>query len=197
MRVELARITDKPEEIIEIAGRTCYQSFGSMPNPKVIQKWIKSGHESIIEHASATFRIYDVSLALLGQLVRHRIASFSVMSFRFTDGSEFTNVIPPDIDSDPYVKSTYDEFIKSARGMYKMLRAKGIKKEDARMVLPQATHTNLVVTMNFRELRHMFGLRLHKTAQWEFREMAGKMLELVKPQAPNVFHDISVEGNYE
>ena len=193
----MLRITEKPEEIIEFAGRTCYQSHDKGPNPRVIQNWIRSGHLSVIEHASATFLVEDVSLALMAQLIRHRIASFSIMSFRYTDGSDFTNITPETIAADPYLLTSFNDFMKAARGMYKVLRSKGVPKEDARMVLPQATQTKIVLTMNFRELRHLFSLRMHKSAQWEIREMATSMLDLVRPHAPIVFEDITKESCYE
>jgi len=80
------------------------------------------------------------------------------------------------------VKSTYEE-----------LRELGVLKEDARFVLPNAAATRIIVTMNFRELRHFFTVRLHPAAQWEIRELAQRMLELVRPYAPSVFTDFEVE----
>lgn len=65
----------------------------------------------------------------------------------------------------------------------------GVPEEDARYILPNACATNIVVTMNGRELRHFFKLRCCTRAQWEIRELANRMLEQVKDVAPIMFRD--------
>ena len=81
----------------------------------------------------------------------------------------------------------------SLQAVYTGLVKRGVKKEDARMVLPNACHTEIVVTFNFREWRHFLQLRLDKHAQWEIRELATEILKILKPIAPNVFYDLGVE----
>jgi thymidylate synthase (FAD) len=73
---------------------------------------------------------------------------------------------------------------------YQALRERGLRKEDARFVLPNAAATRIIVTMNFRELLHFFRIRISRTAQWEIRGLGVRMLELVYPHAPSVFGDL-------
>lgn len=187
MNVELISITPNCEEVIEQAGRTCYQS--KVGNPKIIQAWIKSGHESVIEHSSATFKINGVSRSLTHQLVRHRISSFSQQSQRYVKENGFEYVTPSSIKNSKY-NEDYNLLMSSIQTFYDNMVKEGIKKEDARFILPNACTSEIVFTMNFRAMRNFFKLRLDKHAQWEIRNMAGLMLDIIKPLAPNVFSDI-------
>ena len=194
MRVELISITPNCEQVIEEAGRTCYKS--PIGNPEIIKNWIKAGHESVIEHASATFRVSEVSRALTHQLVRHRIGfSYSQQSQRYVNEDEFGYVIPESIKNheDEKVLDVYKDIMFTVQKAYKTFIEAGIKKEDARFLLPNACHTEIVVTMNFRAARNFFALRLHKTAQWEIRQLANYMLSILKHHAPNVFYDMENE----
>ena len=201
MQVELIAITQylrgdgTPEELLEHAGRVCYRS-DSHGNPGAfIAARIKAGHESIIEHASATFEISGISRACSHQLVRHRLASFSQESQRYVEvaGLEQEAVMPHSVYENEDSAETWYAAMQDIERAYQRLLAAGIPKEDARFLLPNATPTRLVVTMNFRELRHFFTVRLHPAAQWEIRELAQRMLELVRPYAPSVFTDFEVE----
>jgi len=188
MKVELIRCTADPEWLIEFAGRLCY---GGKCNgdSEFIKKRIAAGHESIIEHAVATFEISGISRACSLQLVRHRLASFSMESQRYVE-PYFEVIVPSSISNTEGATEIWASALAMTNHAYDRLREMGIPKEDARFLLPNATATRLVVTMNFRELRHFFKVRLAKQAQWEIRELAGKMLELVRAIAPNVFEDI-------
>mgnify|MGYP003608306729 CR=1 FL=1 len=190
MKVELLSITPECEKLIEIAGRECYQSI--VGNPKIIQNWIKSGHESVIEHACATFKISDVSRAESHQHVRHRIASYSQKSQRWVMEDYFNFITPKSIKNNPDALELYTSLMDTIRDTYHKLIKLGIKKEDARFTLPNACATSFVCTMNFRSMRNFFKLRLDSHAQWEILEVANEMLKLVKPLAPNVFFDIEV-----
>lgn len=81
------------------------------------------------------------------------------------------------------------EFNQLAVGLYRELLKQGVPPEDARMILPEGTETTMIVTMNARELRHFFALRCCNRAQWEIRELANRMLVLVKERAPELFED--------
>lgn len=199
MQVELLYHTPDPERAIATAARLCYAPIGAselmetMPEDKVmsvLSTIMKSGHFSTLEHASYTFAIDGVSRALTHQLVRHRLASFNQQSQRyvkFKDGIDV--VIPHTIEEDPEAKRVFDEAMDHAAAAYKKLIDASIPAEDARFVLPNAAETKIVVTMNVRELLHFFNLRCCNRAQWEIRELAHKMLELVKPTAPFIFMD--------
>ena len=199
MKVELIAITQYlagnggTEELIEHAGRVCYRSE-SRGNPAAfLRARLREGHESIIEHASATFEISGISRACSHQLVRHRLASFSQESQRYVAMSDPDIVIPDEILDNPEAHALWDGFIDQVKTVYKELRARGVRKEDARFVLPNAAATRLVVTMNFRELRHFFRIRIAPEAQWEIRRMAVAMLTELVPHAPTVFGDLLEE----
>ncbi len=169
------------------------------------------GHESPIEHASFTFAIEGVSRSLLAQITRHRIASFSVRSQRYVSERKFAYVTPPQIAQDPEANAIYEEIMEKEREAYnqitKILLDRKLETlpedqredkanvaalrrsvgEDARYVLPNACCTQLVMTMNARELKNFFRQRCCMRAQWEIRELATQMLFQVRSVAPTLF----------
>lgn len=165
---------------------------------KFIQGVMKTGHLSTIEHVSFTFMIEDVSRAFLAQITRHRMASFSVQSQRYVkvDGEcGQWYVVPPAIDKDEEALQVFLDAMHDAIYAYNLLvdRLKALGRtdeeaqEDARFVLPQATGTKMVVTMNARELLHFFSLRCCNRAQWEIRDVAWQMLNLAEGACPSLF----------
>ena len=199
MNVELLYHTPEPERAIATAARLCYAAVGASElmekmseerQHSVLSTIMASGHFSTLEHASYTFAIEGVSRALTHQLVRHRLASFNQQSQRyvaFKDG--FEAVKPHTVEGNPEAEAIFDEAIAAAAEAYQKLSELGIPKEDARYLLPNACASKIVVTMNVRELLHFFSLRCCNRAQWEIRELALQMLELVKPTAPFIFMD--------
>jgi thymidylate synthase (FAD) len=197
MQVELIAITrylrgsGAPEELLEHAGRVCYRSESRGAPGRFLMARVREGHESLIEHASATFEISGVSRACTHQLVRHRIASYSQESQRYVDLSDPEYVIPPSVAKDPEALEAWNEATSGLSKAYRRLRDKGIYKEDARFLLPNATATRIVVTMNFRAWRHFIKERaLNRAAQWEIREVANRILDILHEQAPTVFEDL-------
>lgn len=195
MEVNLLRCTENPEELIALAAKKCYASTSTLSDSEYVAARIKQGHESILEHASATFDILGISRTCSHQLVRHRLASYTQRSERYCNEDNRKFIIPDSIvDDNIYI--VHDYIILSSK-IYDLLIKSGVPKEDARFFLPQAVTTDLVVTMNFRELRHFFKLRLDKHAQWEIRELANRMLNLVKDLAPSVFKEFVKESENE
>jgi len=199
MQVELIAVTrylrgdGTPEELLEHAGRVCYRSEGHGARGKFLRARIREGHESIVEHASATFEVSAISRAASHQLVRHRIASYSQESQRYVDMSDPEWALPPAVAENPEARTIWERFASEVEAAYRALRELGVRKEDARFVLPNATATRIVVTMNFRELLHLFRLRISPAAQWEIRDVCVRMLELVYPLAPSIFGDLRDE----
>ena len=159
-----------------------------------IAKVLESGHDSPVEHVSYSFAVQGVSRALTHQLVRHRIASYSQQSQRYVDESEFEYVLPPAIARIPEARKKFEEIMSAAGRAYRdlktILQEQGRDKkanEDARFVLPQASESKIVVTMNCRSLIHFFELRCCERAQWEIRKMAWKMLKILKAELPVIF----------
>lgn len=196
-KVVLLSYTEQPEEVVARAGRLCYfphkisELKKTVTKKKVLEmisKLSESGHLSAFEHASFTFGVEGISRACSHQLVRHRIASYSQQSQRYvTFGENFEYIIPPSIKENKKLRKKFDEAVKYAKNLYDELIKEGVHKEDARYILPNASETKIIVTMNARELLHFFTLRLCRRAQWEIRELAKGMLREVKKVAPNIF----------
>ena len=197
MNVELLYHTPDPERAVATAARLCYAPVGASELMetlseekihKVLSTIMASGHFSTLEHASYTFAIDGVSRALTPQLVRHRLASFNQQSQRYVKFADGLETIKPDsIAQNEEANRLFDEMIEKTVEAYKAFLDAGVPAEDARYILPNAAETKIVVTMNIRELLHFFNLRCCNRAQWEIRDLAWRMLELVRPTAPYIF----------
>lgn len=196
IKVTVISHTNDPEKTIVAAIRQCYSPLSGKDlwdevtddqKRRLISQVVSSGHTSTIEHAYFTFSIEGVSRALTHQLVRHRIASYSQKSQRYVKEGEFEYILPPTIAKNQQLKKTYLKELESIQDCYSKLLAEGIPAEDARMLLPNACETKIVVTMNCRALFNFFGERLCLRSQWEIRQMASLMLRECKKIAPNVF----------
>lgn len=193
--VKLLAVTLNAEKLIEEAGRTCYLSLDRITDDSeknFIRNSIKRGHLSIIEHATASFRIKGASRAFTHQLVRHRLASFSQQSQRYVNESDFDYIIPPSIAENAEATAMFRGFIETSKKTYADLIKLGMKKEDARFVLPNALESEIVFSANFRELRFIFSLRLKKNAQWEIRRVFIDILKIMQKEAPSVFGDFVI-----
>lgn len=220
MKVEIIAHTPECEKLIAAAAKLCYSQSGvegimegltPESTEKFINRLVSMGHESPFEHVSFTFGIEGVSRAVLAQITRHRIASFSVQSQRYVNKESFTYIIPPEIEALPAAKEEFlrameedrQHYIKLATvlkeahterlvadGMERAKAEKSAEKlafEDARSVLPNACDTKIVMTMNVRSLYNFFNLRCCSRAQWEIRALATEMLRQVKQIAPTLF----------
>jgi len=199
LEVELLAFTPEPERLIERAGRTCYDTgerAGEGTPARFIRMLIGRGHLSVLEHASATVRIRGVSRALTHQLVRHRLASYSQRSQRYVSEKGFDYVTPPAVAADAAARKEFDDAVERARAAYERLVELGVRREDARFVLPNATATEIVMTANFREWRHFVRLRGEPSAQWEIRELAVAILKALQGLAPAAFGDFHVDETH-
>lgn len=219
-KVFLLAHTPNPEHTIASAAKLCYSSarvedlVESLTDEKAasfVEMLSEIGHESPIEHASFTFGIEGVSRALLAQITRHRMASFSVKSQRYVREGSFEYVTPPEIAAIPEALELYDEIMAEDQKRYdalaEILKKKHIETfmaegkdektaqklaekkaiEDARFVLPNSCETQMVMTMNARSLHNFFRHRCCARAQWEIQDVANQMLALVSEVAPNLF----------
>ena len=203
LKVILLRATPDPDELVALGARLCYaradldalqQKVESGDQRGFVERVMQRGHLSVTEHASFTFAVEGVSRALLAQLTRHRIASFSVQSQRYVSMADgFDYVIPPAIEA--LGEDERQEFIRQMETMHtwychwqeKLGGAKESANEDARFVLPNAAATRLVMTMNARELMHFFSLRCCNRAQWEIRDAACQALAALREVSPELF----------
>ena len=196
MQVSLLTYTPNPEQVVAAAARLCYspktgaeiiELFDEKSSAQFIGRLTDMGHFSPFEHVSFSFAIDGVSRALSHQLVRHRIASYSQKSQRYVQEKGFAYITPAAIAKDASANADYQQLMADIQDAYDKLLAAGIPAEDARYVLPNATATNLIVTMNARSLHNFFRLRCCNRAQQEIRQMARLMLVEVKKVAPALF----------
>lgn len=215
MQVKLIAITKSllpdrptPEQFLEYCGRVCWRTDGLSPaeagTERFIDALIKKAHLSVIEHANASFEISGVSRSCTHQLVRHRISaqqphgemmtfdlwpSISQESMRYVDANEPEYIKPPSI-KDGQLVGDFSCHMSSAWDLYRRLRERGIKKEDARYVLPIAAASRLILTMNFSAWLHFCKVRCSPKAQWEIRGVAMQILRQLHEQAPSVFGEL-------
>lgn len=205
LHVILLRYTPNPEEMVAQAAKLCYSPASidelkkQVENKDVggfIGKLADMQHLSPVEHVTFTFGVEGISRACSHQIVRHRLASYSQQSQRYVgqhskEGGQFHFIIPPSIGKIGK-KQWFIEKMAIIQGWYdELAEALGDHGEstfeDARFLLPNATETKIVITMNARELIHFFRVRCCNRAQWEIRAMAIEMLRLVKQVAPHIF----------
>lgn len=178
MKVAVIRATESPMHAISEEAGMCYgkDEYSS----KRVERCLRNGHTSVAEHVSASFRIEGISRSCLAQLTRHRMASFSVKSQRYCEiEGDGWYVIPPSVIEAGEEVGFCAEVEKAAKAYHRLI-AKGVKKEDARFLLPEATKTSLIMTINVRSLMNFLSLRLAKSAQWEIRELANAMVQALK-----------------
>ncbi|MBR4383542.1 MAG: FAD-dependent thymidylate synthase [Selenomonadaceae bacterium] len=199
--VELAEDFDAAAVMkkIERAGRVCYKSEGNITDDsaeKFIRGIIKRGHESVIEHASVSFKII-CDRGVTHELVRHRIgASYSQESTRFCDysagkfGGELTFIKPCFWSEDDENFRLWLSTMELLEKNYLAMRAGGAKPEEARSILPNSLKTEIFVTMNLRELRHFLKLRTAKAAHPQMRQVALKIFDILNEKLPAIFGDI-------
>ncbi|MFA0751993.1 MAG: hypothetical protein SLRJCFUN_002396 [Candidatus Fervidibacter sp.] len=201
---------NEPQQLIEVAGRTCYESWhnpSGRTNEQYIANLLSQGHLSVIEHSVASFYIRGISRAASHEIVRHRHFSYSQRSTRYVDESDCNFIVPDCIADDPEVMRIFTEAVTKAqeayRQLYGLLREKFAHVEDrtlrrklarqaARMVLPNATETALVMTGNFRAWRHFIRMRASEHADVEIRKVAIKVLRELQKVAPAVFGDFQI-----
>lgn len=200
MTIELLASTPNPELTIAHAASTCYDSKPKELEParKMIKAIIKSGHESCVEHASATFVLDGISRVVTHELVRHRIGfSYSQRSQRYVNEYRPSYVIPEEIAGSPKALEIFQEAMNAAWATYSKLQTVGMRNEIARYVLPNACTTKITVTANFRAWRNFLKLRCSKRAQPEIRELAYKLLDELCKIAPSCFEDLKDESNLQ
>jgi thymidylate synthase (FAD) len=197
LKVKLLTYTPDADKLAAAAAKLCYAKsdvdtlLDNLTADKVeefLDRLADLGHESPIEHASYTFAVEGVSRALLAQLTRHRIASYSVQSQRYVDKSDFDYIIPPSIAADTRLAEEYRATMHELALYYTdLVEQYNIPNEDARFVLPNACDTRIIFTMNARSLHNFFKLRCCNRAQWEIRAMADEMLRLCREVSPVLF----------
>lgn len=186
---------------IEICGRVCYKSenlINEESAKKFIKRIIASGHESVLEHEKLTIK-FVCDRGVSHEIVRHRIASYSQESTRYCNysqekfGKELTLIRPCFWKDDEEKYRIWCDVMEKVECSYNELMSMGAKPEEARSILPNSLKTEIVVTMNLRELRHFLRLRTSPKAHPQMREVANMLLRYVKETLPVFFEDIGNE----
>ena len=185
MNVELKFITpDALKQIGEYAG-ICYNS--SLNEEACVKRAISckdKGHLATLRFAHATFHVSGISRACSHQFVRSKHLDFLQRSQRYCKENETSFVIPPYLVDSPF-EEEYLQHCRDSVSLYNELIENGTKKEDARFVLPEATTTELIVTGNFQAWLDFIQLRADKHAQWEIREVARTINNILAKELDN------------
>ena len=204
--------TTEADELIEFAGRVCYLSFGEKQSPRSNSEYIRnlilSGHESVLEHASWSLLLTNVSRGFTHQLVRHRVGvAFSQLSQQYHDEGNAQFVMPTELASFPEARAAWEAHSQAAIDTYQRIKSLLVDGPEfvmsakernrlissaARSVLPNSTETKIVMTANARALRHFLKIRGNILGDYEMRLVAARILNTVKVEAPGVFYDFEV-----
>lgn len=204
--MDLDSNTSYSEDLVEFAGRACYQSFhrpneATRSNDAYLANILAQGHESVLEHASASFYVQGVSRNMLLELERHRHLSFSVISTRFVDASKSRIVVPPALreafaDNPAFDGVTYpldsdviEVYNLTVQSLQEQGKTRKEAREAARWLLPGNLETKFVVTGNMRAWRDVLKKRYSVHADAEIRRFAGDVLQLLREASPNIFQD--------
>lgn len=180
MKVTVMTATEKPIDVISLAAGSSTRKDDV--KYKRVERCILDGH-SVSEFADVTFKIEGISRACLAQLTRHRMASYCVESQRYNkynfDGEDWY-VVPSYIQESENLLNRYQTSMTYAALQYKAMLDDGVKAEDARFVLPEATKTNLHMKINARALFNFFEQRRNPHAQWEIHNLADEMIKSLR-----------------
>jgi thymidylate synthase (FAD) len=200
------------DELIELAGRICYMSFGERQSPRenaaYINNLIVRGHESVLEHACWTFLIVGVTRAFTHQLVRHRVGfAFSQLSQQYYDHSEISYIEPAPVQRVPEAHAAWLEAIATIKEAYAKIlsvserNSKGWPRKEllrevrsiARSILPNAAETKIVVSANARAWRHFLEVRGSILGDEEMRRVCAELLRRLHEDSGSLFADFVVE----
>lgn len=189
------------DTLSHFAGRSCYQAW-EMPNEKTrtnkgyLANILSQGHESVLEHGTASFYIEGVSRNLTHELIRHRHLSYSELSQRYVDMEKAKIVVAPALRKEmklPEMIPLGDSLVRAYKHTVDYLTGLGYKRKEARQAarydLPGGTETRIVVSGNHRAWRDMLKKRYSVHADTEIRELAEKLLESLRELAPGIYQD--------
>ena len=183
---------------IELAARTCYKSEDKITGDsarRLVWQLLKSGHHSVIEHSSITVR-FICDRGVSHELVRHRLAAFSQESTRYANyakdkfGNEITVIRPFFWEKESAAYKIWHEAMLAAEKAYLGLIEGGAQPQQARSVLPNSLKTEVVMTCNLREWRHVLNLRCSPASHPQIREIMIPLLGLFHERIPVLFDDL-------
>ena len=183
-------------QLFEACARTCYQSFEKQKEgsaERLLLHCIESGHHSTLEHISLTVR-FITSRGVAYELIRHRLCAFSQESTRYVKYEGEVEIIEPYWHKTSKQRQyiTWESSINSSITAYQNLLRAGSSPQAARGVLPNDLKTDIVVTANIREWRHIISLRLEKDAHPDMRVAIQPLAQYLVERLPLFFSDLEV-----
>jgi len=186
-------------QLIEKAYRVCYKSedtIGSIKDTSnFVCKFLGKKHETPIEHCSITLKII-CDRGVSHELVRHRLASYSQESTRYANyskdkfGNEISVIRPMFWKKDSSEYRMWEQAMVCCESMYMNLLQSGAKAQEARSVLPNSLKTEIIITANIREWRHIFKLRCSQSAHPQMRQVMIPILLYFNSKLPSFFKDV-------
>lgn len=193
LNINQIHYTLKSYKLIEEAGRTCYKSENKNNSIEITESFvkglIKSGHTSVLEHLNVSARII-CDRGTSHQLVRHRHIAVSQQSTRYVTSEPLEVIKPLSLDKSSLGYARWLKSVNDASENYSSLLKIGVGKDIARSTLPICTKTELVITTNVREWRHIIQQRRSKYAHENAREVARQLLILFYSELPALFEDL-------
>ena len=189
MKVELKFITPDAANHIGGAAAQCYD--GKTTREANIRRAVSckdKGHLATLRFAHADFEISGISRICSHQIVRVAHAGILQQSQRYVEQTNIEYVLPPELHNMPEdFRSNWMHTLLACNDLYSAAIELGMKKEDARYILPQSCTTSLRMCMNFQAWRDFLKNRTDKAAQWEVREVANEIMRLLHEQCPELF----------
>lgn len=203
MHVQLLSWTPNPELLAASAARLCYRDVSAInirdglsaeDVEHLLELVLSSGHLSVVEHISFTFAIDGISRVLSHQLVRHRVGiAFSQQSQRYATVREAGHVTPRTVQQMPMLAEEFESLVAASVDLYGRLLDAGVPNEDARFVLPQAIATRLVMTVNMREMMHIYSIDACLRSQWEMRQLMVRIKREVRSVSPRLAGELKIK----
>lgn len=196
MKVKLLDATNNMVDVIARASSVCYDS--NLESKDRVKRIISSGHYSCLRFVSASVEIEGISRSCSHQIVRHSHLNYLQRSQRYVRETNASYITPPSINDNIHATDLYDDVINKCFESYYKLLELGIKKEDARYVLPNACHTKINIVGNIQAWRdYLYGpsSRLQKKAQWEIRYVSKEIEKILEKLLPDLFGRDRYEKN--
>lgn len=203
MDVKLVEFTAEPEILIAASARLCYtdrsainllEELSQNDIDRLLDTIISSGHHSVLEHVNFTFALNGLSRVLTHQLVRHRVGiAFSQQSQRYADVSNAGYVTPPLINKKNELKDKYEKLVNDCFELFSLLQENGIPNEDSRFILPQCISTRMVMTVNLRQIIHMYSINACLRSQWEIRKLMAKIKNEIHNVSPRLAKELKIK----
>lgn len=189
---------------IEKACRTCYRSEGSITEDsykKLLKNCITRGHESVLEHEKITVRMY-ADIGVYKDLTRHRIASFSIESTRYCNygKDKFDNEIkfikPCNIEKGTKLYEKWEKACQDIEKNYLQMAELGATPDQMRMILPHSTSSEIVMTANIREWKHILSLRTTNHVHPSVRQIMIPLLIYFQKEMPEIFESVEYDKEF-